>query len=449
MRPLLLSAATLATLGAATASHAAISADDVVAAICLQPEQAFTREDLAEAIVGEARILPSTLAQAYPGLTAKDTGNAAVEILWDGGKLSPMNPAVLNARSLAQELELRVAKGSPLTAKEAGFSVQGSGPGRGWLFKPGATYQLKCAPGKPPKTIVQVIDEETAPPVIAITGKVEDLGVIGKDRKSIDAAKIGFKREKTWQDDGSRKTDTTETFDGTIGLRLSPNSVVGPVYAFGSYAKSEARAKPAKPLDPGKSVDDDDTNAFEYGLSVGLFPLKDSGDWSLWADGQISEVNDYVKDSRRLRLRMAFTPGVLASLGGLCRLGEFNDGIGESEYRGRCTLRVEIEGSHVIDVGTADFKRHGEFLAIGARLGYDLAAPMGDDAAVIGSVAYRYLPVISGRAPDIHRLDASIKYRLWLDRGLGLDFGLTYANGRESKTYKDEDKLEVGLGVVF
>lgn len=49
----------------------------------------------------------------------------------------------------------------------------------------------------------------------------------------------------------------------------------------------------------------------------------------------------------------------------------------------------------------------------------------------------------------MHRFDASVKYRFWLPNDLGLDVGLTYGKGRETKTYKDEDKVEIGLGVLF
>lgn len=57
--------------------------------------------------------------------------------------------------------------------------------------------------------------------------------------------------------------------------------------------------------------------------------------------------------------------------------------------------------------------------------------------------------MISGTAPDISRWDATVKYRIWLDSGLGVNLGLTYGKGRESRAYKDEDKLEAGLGLIF
>lgn len=68
---------------------------------------------------------------------------------------------------------------------------------------------------------------------------------------------------------------------------------------------------------------------------------------------------------------------------------------------------------------------------------------------MIASLSYRYLLTLSGPEPNIGRFDATLKYRFWLDDGLGVDLGLTYGRGRESKTYKYEDKLDVGFGVLF
>jgi hypothetical protein len=39
------------------------------------------------------------------------------------------------------------------------------------------------------------------------------------------------------------------------------------------------------------------------------------------------------------------------------------------------------------------------------------------------------MPTIFGKAPDLKRWDASIKYRFWTETGLGLDFGLSWAKG--------------------
>jgi hypothetical protein len=84
------------------------------------------------------------------------------------------------------------------------------------------------------------------------------------------------------------------------------------------------------------------------------------------------------------------------------------------------------------------------------RIDHRSAADQGDNLVRGGTLRQsRWLPTITGRAPDVHRFDASVKYRFWLPNDLGLDVGLTYGKGRETKTYKDEDKVEIGLGVLF
>lgn len=104
--------------------------------------------------------------------------------------------------------------------------------------------------------------------------------------------------------------------------------------------------------------------------------------------------------------------------------------------------------SHVLERGSADFKDRGEFLGAGGRVAYQIAAPMGDKAGVLGGISFRYLPTLFGTAPDIRRWDASLKYRFWTDSGLGLDFGLTWAKGHEPISYAKEDKIELGFGLI-
>jgi hypothetical protein len=78
------------------------------------------------------------------------------------------------------------------------------------------------------------------------------------------------------------------------------------------------------------------------------------------------------------------------------------------------------------------------------RIDHRSAADQGDNLVRGGTLRQsRWLPTITGRAPDAHR------FRFWLPNDLGLDVGLTYGKGRETKTYKDEDKVEIGLGVLF
>lgn len=435
-------------------ANADIDVGRPIASLCAQiPGKPLRRERLAEAFLAEAGVQTSEVAEAFKpapnqDVALKDYGALALKVVHDGqlpgGKMN------YGLRRLVQRLEERLAPTSGLTAKEVGLKATGAGSKPGWLFDPSANVALECAPGDPPKSLSTAWDEGVTRPLFSIRSTVDELRLVGDEAKEAGAFKLGYKREETEQDDGSTKTDKTLTIDGTAGIRLTKAGATAPIYLYGSYSLSEARTHPAPPLDPGKKVGDGDTDALEYGFSIASWLARAEADYSLVLDAQIAEVRDFVKDSRRLKGRLAITPGNPVTIGRLCRLGAFlPHEAGNLSFRTRCRVRGEVEVAHVFDKGTADFKKHGEFLAAGPSFGYDIAAPMGDKAAIVASATYRYLPTLTGTAPDVERLDAGVKYRIWFDNGVGLDLGLTYAKGNEPKAYKDEDKLEVGVGIVY
>jgi hypothetical protein len=67
---------------------------------------------------------------------------------------------------------------------------------------------------------------------------------------------------------------------------------------------------------------------------------------------------------------------------------------------------------------------------------------------LVGGLSYRYQRMISGDAPDIDRVDASIKHRWWAG-DLAFDVGLAYADGTEVKSFADENIYSVAIGFLF
>lgn len=61
--------------------------------------------------------------------------------------------------------------------------------------------------------------------------------------------------------------------------------------------------------------------------------------------------------------------------------------------------------------GRANFEDRGDFLSLGPVVGFDLLAPLGESSEVVGNARYRFLPTVSGCAPDVSWLDVSPKYR--------------------------------------
>lgn len=344
-----------------------------------------------------------------------------------------------------------IGPGSSVTAKARGLKVVSPFPAdtsdRAWLFTQHDTVSVVCMPAKlPPQTVIAGLDAKTEVPRLGLVKKIEDLALEGADRKKADSATIGVKRERTEGDDGSSKTTTTLTFDGTFGLRVTGDAAITPVFAFANYSLARNRSKPAAMLGPDERADDKDTNGLALGVAADDIALPIPASLS----GQVSFVSDYAKGSRRAVGGVWLTPGWQPTDLGFCGLGGLRTiELGKFAFRTMCVVQGELDYSHVFKVGRAKFKEHGDFLSAGVVVGIDLAPPLLEKSGVVGSFRYRYLPTISGRAPDINRIEAALKYRWWVAGATAFDFGFTYKRGEEFKTYTDEDALELSFGVIF
>lgn len=450
----------ICALGFATPAEAEDAADvgPVITTACAaRPQGDELRRRLAEALLARAGVLPADIL-ADPSLTfasaqigdagarrAAEYGDAAMEAVQRG--TAPGAPEGL-IDQMRQRLEQYLGPRSTVPPDDRKLVVLNPPAGVRWLFDSGQPLTIQCVDVKTPKGVIAQMEEPEERPLFALREKVEELPLTGDPAKTAGAAKIGLKRVRTVEDDGTHKTVTTLSVAGTLGIRLTSNRAPAPVYAYGTYALNKERTKPNP--DPTKKQSDGDVDALEAGFSVNNLIFRRAADVSLVGTFQAALVDDFHHDARRLKFRAAITPGLAGSLRPLCDIGGFTEvRAANLHFRTRCIVTLEAEGGHVLRAGTADFKTRGSYLAVGGRVGYEVAAPMGDDAAVLGGISYRYLPTIAGKAPDIHRWDASLKYRFWLGSGQGIDLGLTWAKGTEPVSYEEEDNLELGFGLVW
>jgi hypothetical protein len=432
----------------ASPAQAAREIGPVIASACSgNPTGEVLRKRLAEAVLAQAGVLGSELLGDSTLVSYPDFGDRAIAAVFRG-EVQTYNDSRMDILALRQRLEQYLGPKSNVSVGDRKLEVVAPPEGANWLFDRSRTIVLRCIGSKPAKPIITEFEEGTKRSAFAVREKVDELALAGDASKKAGSAKIGLVRTRTEKDDGTRKTVTSLTLNGTAGLRLTGPTSQAPLYVYGSYALSQERTRPAD--DPTKDQSDGDVDALETGLSLNGLLLRSAADFSLVGSLQAAYVSDFAHNAERLKLRASLVPGFAVSVGRLCDIGGYNQvtALGLN-FRTRCLIKFETEASHVLDAGTADFKDHGEFLAFGGTAAYQLAAPIGDKAEMISSLSYRYLPVIAGRAPNISRWDAMVKYRFWLDNGPGLDFGVTWGKGHEPISYTKEDKLELGFGIIF
>jgi hypothetical protein len=411
-----------------------------------QQPRALETFRLAEAILAVAGYSPSLIFQ--PGMTAETYHRALVDAVLNKPSTMP-SPTYETVIKLSREVGQAVLPHSLTPPADLGIDVTSPPPAHpawNWLLDPTQSVGLRCLPQDPPKGSVERIAAPTKIPRIGLVASVDALGLEGDERKATGSALLGVKQTRTRQDDGSRKTVTTLSFDGTLGIRLSPNDVTSPSFLFANYTLSRERARPAAALDPGARVDDGDTNGLNIGLAINQIPIARY----TMLSGQVGYVFDFVKDSRRGVSELTIVPGFKKTNLGLCSLGAYETRtfLG-AKFRSRCHVSLDGGFSHVFRAGRATFKEDGNFLSLGGAVGFDLVPPRGADSGIVANAAYRYLPTIIGQAPDVSRVDASLKYRWWLPNGLAFDFGGTYKHGRELKTYTFEDAFELSFGIIY
>ena len=285
-----------------------------------------------------------------------------------------------------------------------------------------------------------------------LRAKLEDATVDSKDASG--SFQGSFARTRSTDLKGDTTWTRTITVQGIAGLRVLGDTKKSYLFGYGDYALSNVRKRTAPTETPeDKNGSEDDIHALELG-AYGAVPIP-IGRYFLSTSGRLGAVLDFEHDSRRLVGGLRFQPVITdqtISVGKLrlCGVGYYSDMV-IFPFETRCTGALRIEASEVLKAGTADLTDKDELLALGGEVGFEFRPPLignEPDDGLVGGVTYRYQQMVAGQAPSIDRVDVTLKYRWWLNK-LAIDFGLTFADGIETKTFADENKIGLTLGVLF
>ena len=417
-------------------------AKPVIARACSgKAGQAISTARLAEALVIEAGRLPSDLTNGNERLT---------DILW---RLSdPENSGQTDLqRQFAggvQSLESNLFN----AAGKKAARIEGAPVGRfKWLFNPGLVWTIQC-PGEaePDEPYTASFDANNSYPKVVLRGSIDDLSDIGDGRLKSSALKVGVIRERSTLEDGSTKTDTNLSINGTLGVRVTAaNDPINVVHAYVSYSLDRRRSRPQPTLAAGINEKDGDTHSVDIGFA-GKFQLtKNESVFKLFATGKISYLHDFVHNSDIARLGLGVVPAISRDLG-VCRIGSFKPLIrGIDGIFARCSFLAEFEGAQILKNGTSEFGLSDQYIALGGRGKYELFSPTFGDDGIFAKAEYRYLPVIKGGLANIDRLDLEVGYRIWSNNKVGFDVGINYSKGTNEKSFEKDDRLALEFGVIF
>ncbi len=314
-----------------------------------------------------------------------------------------------------------------------------------WLFGDGSSgadlYTLSCPTAKKSSA-----PEFAKLPVVMIRKSADELAKIGDARTTAGSAQGTFNSSRVTDLKGQTKLTKSLVVNAAAAITLAGNE---DAYAlvFGDYTKSHARiSSHPTPTDPSKNGSADDVNALELGLlgtaRLGYFAR---------ATGHFGYVMDFVSHARFVTFNGSLTPvtGGGPDLG-FCNLGSFKYlGLGVDA---ECSVSLQGDVHYVVAKGTSALTAKDYILAAGPVIGVTLRRTLDLNGrpqdGLVGTITYKYLPVLTGTAPDLRRVDASLTYRWWTNN-VGIDFGLTYANGIDRKTLNDEHSYGLMFGLIY
>jgi len=461
IRHTLLSSAALLVLAAiATPSRAAVSTPP--SAIIPRACDRLGGDDidqvrLGQALLIEAGVLPSEfvadeLGAATPGLSPNQAFERALirklGLISIGQATYRDSDRTMVIRNAIWALEVSLRASVGVEAAPLRLSALPTGPR--WLFQSESpTWTMRCKDA-PRVTIVEELEEGNPPRAFAIRAKPEELALTGRDARAAGAFSLGVERTRTVLDDGTNKTVTAFSVNGTVGLRLSGPTAPTATFAYARYSLQRSRTTPAPVLAAGTSQGDGDTNALETGLLIDTELLGNESEFKLFANTQVSITFDFANDSSRGRLRSVIRPAFPDRSLLICRLGSYEI-FREGAVRTRCGLQVEVEAARVFEQGRTPLGNYDDFLAIGARGSFELFVPTAGQPGVglLAGVSYRRLEVLHGPFDRISRVEAQFKHRFWTTAGPGIDLGISYVRGRNEVSYERENVLRFGIGIVL
>jgi hypothetical protein len=440
MKTVLLGTATFVVMMIPQAARAApIDTSSLVQRTCATATKGsptVARSRLANFILADVGIAPMDL----PSGGDPDLGARMVAAIVKAHDAEAPTDQQWQIKYVVQQLEFELGRGSAIPFQAEGVRAANPGTIPGWLFQSADNDTLTCfvkeaagadAHATPPGSVTRLMLRQMA----------DDLAL--DSLKKAGSAKFGYTRERSRLSDGTRKTDSTWTIDATLGLRINPAEAAQPYYLYASYKRKRARTRPVPQLPVGQSESDSDIDVLEVGAGGGFL----LGSNQLVAN--VSVVNDLADNSNRLKASAQFIPAFFNVNLGFCRVGEATDPfhIGPWKFAARCSVTFLAEANHVFHAGRGTFTKNDEFLLAGGKVGWELF-PNGKDGPA-ASLFYRREWRVAGTSPSIDRLDAFLGYRVFVSQRFAVDLGLTYAKGRDPKSFKPEDKLEVSFGLLF
>lgn len=283
--------------------------------------------------------------------------------------------------------------------------------------------------------------------MIAIRKKPEDFTVGGKNRLTADALTIGYEKKWDFDETTALQDTTTWTIDGAIGFRLSKGKNANTAsYLFTRYQLERVRTDPLPALEDGQTRDAKDKNVLEIGGLVDSQILDSKLD--IYWIGSASFVANFVNENEKIRFRNQFEFGHVGMKLPFCAFG-YGRELGIGNLTGRCNFRIDTEGAIQTRLGTADQTDFDDYFGIGANATYEVFSELSEKQQIILSLTGRYLPIIEGPAPDIWNIAISAKNRFWFNNAIGFDLGMTFVDGRNELTLKEEKKLTIGFGIIM
>jgi hypothetical protein len=319
---------------------------------------------------------------------------------------------------------------------------------RPWLTD---AYVLRCKRKKTSDASADIIAEKKSPITWAIRGEAAELPITGDDRKTTGAAKVSLVRERSFQDDGSRKQVTDISVKGVFGLGLE-NTKRSSLFLYGGYELKRSRSKPVVLPTPPAQIGDDDTNIVKIGaFGASYFDLDadvNTRNTAITLSLDTAYLFDLNKNSERFRASVSASPYFHEGIPSLC---------GFQRYRktfirgilGKCTIDALFQVNHITRKGSFVPTATDDFVLVGGRFGYELELLSNLDGGVFAKGGFEYQAALSGNVPDIRRHTLELKYRHWFDDRFAFDWGIDLVDGINPDSFADENRLSLSVGFVF